>query len=159
MHLSYSIAYITWKYCYISSWVKVPLATLLYRERLSAVWCLHDDVMTRKGFSHYWPFEDFPHRGKCGALVFSLMLSRTSCWTSSHCNSVVHYDDVVMGTMASQITSLMIVYSTVYSTADQRKHQSSALLAFFAGNSPWTGEFPAQRASNAENVSIYDVIM
>ena len=35
-----------------------------------------------------------------------------------------------MGAMASQITSLTIVYSTVYSGADQRKHQSSASLAF-----------------------------
>ena len=35
-----------------------------------------------------------------------------------------------MGAMASQITSLTIVYSTVYSDADQRKHQSSASLAF-----------------------------
>ena len=35
-----------------------------------------------------------------------------------------------MGGIASQITSLMIVYSTVYSDADQRKHQSSASLAF-----------------------------
>ena len=35
-----------------------------------------------------------------------------------------------MGTMASQITSLTMVYSTVYSGADQRKHQGSALLAF-----------------------------
>ena len=35
-----------------------------------------------------------------------------------------------MGTMASQITSLTIIYSTVYSGADQRKHQSSASLAF-----------------------------
>ena len=38
-----------------------------------------------------------------------------------------------MGTMASQITSLTIVYSTVYSSADQRKHQSSASLAFVRG--------------------------
>ena len=35
-----------------------------------------------------------------------------------------------MGSMASQITSLTIVYATVYSGADQRKHQSSASLAF-----------------------------
>ena len=41
-----------------------------------------------------------------------------------------HYGDVIMGTMVSQITSLTIVYSTVYSGADQRKHQSSASLAF-----------------------------
>ena len=63
-----------------------------------------------------------------------------------------HYSDVIMGAMASQITSLTIVYSTVYSGTDQRKHQSSASLALVrgihrslcAGNSPGTGEFPAQ---------------
>ena len=38
-----------------------------------------------------------------------------------------------MGTVASQITSLTIVYSTVYSGADQRKYQSSAWLAFVRG--------------------------
>ena len=41
-----------------------------------------------------------------------------------------HYDDVTMSLMASQITSITIVYSAVYSGADQRKHQSSASLAF-----------------------------
>ena len=44
-----------------------------------------------------------------------------------------HDNDVIMGTMASQITSLVIVYSSVYSGADQRKHQSSASLAFMQG--------------------------
>ena len=44
-----------------------------------------------------------------------------------------HYCDVTMGAMASQITSLNIVYSTVHSGADQRKHQSSASLAFVRG--------------------------
>ena len=38
-----------------------------------------------------------------------------------------------MGAIASQITSLAIAYSTVYSDADQRKHQSSASLAFVWG--------------------------
>ena len=38
-----------------------------------------------------------------------------------------------MGTVAFQITSLTIVYSRVYSDADQRKHQSSASLAFVWG--------------------------
>ena len=56
-----------------------------------------------------------------------------------------------MGAIASQITSLTIVYSTVYADADQRKHQSSASLAFVRP----PGEFPAQMASNAENVSIW----
>ena len=44
-----------------------------------------------------------------------------------------HYGDVRMGAIASQITSLTIVYSIVYSDADQRKHQSSASLAFVRG--------------------------
>ena len=58
-----------------------------------------------------------------------------------------HYNEIIMGTIASQITSLTIVYSTVYSDTDQRKHQSSTPLV--------PGEFPAQMASYAENVSIW----
>ena len=56
-----------------------------------------------------------------------------------------HYNDVIMGKIASQITSLTIVYSTVYSDTDQGKHQSSASLAFVRGihrgpvNSPHKG--------------------
>ena len=60
-----------------------------------------------------------------------------------------------MSTMASQITSLMTVYSAVYSGTDQRKHQSSASLGLCEANSPVTGEFQTERASNAENVSIW----
>ena len=44
-----------------------------------------------------------------------------------------HYDDVIMIVIASQITTFTIVFSTVYSDADQRKHQSSASLAFVQG--------------------------
>ena len=51
--------------------------------------------------------------------------------------SGAHYADVMMDTMASQITSLTIVYSTVYSDIDQRKHQSSASLAFVGGIHRW----------------------
>ena len=47
--------------------------------------------------------------------------------------SNLHYTDIIMGTIASQITSLTIFYSTVYSDADQRKHQSSASVAFVRG--------------------------
>ena len=48
-----------------------------------------------------------------------------------------HYIDVIMTTMASQITCLTIVYSTVYTDADQRKHQSSSSLAFLWGIHRW----------------------
>ena len=64
-------------------------------------------------------------------------------WTNP--GPVHHYNDVIMNAVASQIIGLTIVYSTVYSGADQRKHQSSASLAFVRGihrrpmNSPHKG--------------------
>ena len=48
-----------------------------------------------------------------------------------------HYSEVIMSTMASQITVLAIFYSTVYSGANQRKHQSSASMAFVRGIHWW----------------------
>ena len=85
-------------------------------------------------------------------------------------NPWVHYADVIMTKMTSQITSLTVVYSTVYSDADQIKHQSSASLAFVWGihRDRWIPRtkgqlrgkcfhlmtssctFPAQRVSNSE---------
>ena len=59
-----------------------------------------------------------------------------------------------MGATVSQITSLTIVYSTVYSDADQRKKLKLRVTGLCARNVPGTGEFPAQMANNAENVSI-----
>ena len=59
-----------------------------------------------------------------------------------------------MGAIASQITSLTIVYSIFYSGADQSKKSKLRVTGLSVGNSPVIGEFPAQRASNAENVSI-----
>ena len=66
----------------------------------------------------------------------------------------LHYNGVIMTTIASQITSLTSVYSIVYSDADRKKHQSSTSLPL-CGEITGTGEFPAQRASYAENVSIW----
>ena len=66
-----------------------------------------------------------------------------------------HYNDVVMNAMVSQIAGVSIICSTVGLGADQRKHQSSASLTLFEGNSPVTDELHAQNASNAENVSIW----
>ena len=48
-------------------------------------------------------------------------------------SSKSHYSNVIMGAIASQITSLTIVYSTVHSGAHQRKHQSSVSLTFVRG--------------------------
>ena len=50
---------------------------------------------------------------------------------------MANHIDVIMGAIASQITSLTIVYSTIYSGADQNKHLSSASLAFVRGIHRW----------------------
>ena len=66
-----------------------------------------------------------------------------------------HYNDVIMGAMVSQITSLTIAYSTVYSRSRSKKTSKLRVTGLCEGNSPMTSEFPAQRASDAENVSIW----
>ena len=58
-------------------------------------------------------------------------------------------------TMTSQITSLAIVCSTVYSGKDERKHQSSASLAVVRWIHRCPVNSPSHRASKAENVSIW----
>ena len=64
-----------------------------------------------------------------------------------------------MSAMASQITSLTIVYSTVYSGAETNKTSKLRVSGLCERNSPVTGEVPAQRASNAEMFPFDDVIM
>ena len=95
-----------------------PMSLLLSWTRVSPIWILH------------WS-------------LFEL----TDITASTEYSAIYpnHYGDVIMGTIAPQIISLTIVYSTVYSGADQRKHQSSASLAFVRGihrgpvNSPHKG--------------------
>ena len=73
---------------------------------------------------------------------FSLV-SKYMCMTEvTNPNSWIHYSDVKIAAMASQITSLTIVYSTVYSGADQRKHHRSASLAFVRGIHRWPVNSP-----------------
>ena len=72
--------------------------------------------------------------------------------------SVTHYNDVIMIAMASQITSLTIVYPSVYSGANQRKHQSSASLAFVQGIHRWV-KSPHKGPVTRKMFSFDDVIM
>ena len=80
-----------------------------------------------------------------------------SRWQQYHrqwfCEHFCHYNDVIMSAMASQITSLTTVYSIVYSSTDERKTSKLRVIGLCVGNSPVTGEFPTQMASNVENVS------
>ena len=64
-----------------------------------------------------------------------------------------------MGTVASQITSLTIVYSTVYSDTDQRKHQNPASLAFVRGIHRWPVNSPHKWPVTRKMFPFDDVIM
>ena len=66
-----------------------------------------------------------------------------------------HYNDAVMGAMSSQITSLTIVCWTVYFRRRSKITSKLCITGLCEGNSPVPSEFPAQRASNVENVSIW----
>ena len=85
-------------------------------------------------------------------------LLATFYWKITHA-SYNHYSDVIVGAMASQITSLTIVYSTVYSGADQRKHQSSASLASVRGIHRWPVNSPHKGPVTRKMFPFDDVIM
>ena len=64
-----------------------------------------------------------------------------------------------MSALAFQITSFAIVYSTIYSVADQRKHQSSASLAVVRGIRRWTVNSPHKWPVTQKMFPFDDVIM
>ena len=70
-----------------------------------------------------------------------------------------HYNDVIIGAIMSQITSVTIAYSTVYSDADERKHQSSASLAFVWGIHRWPVTSPHKWPVTRKLFPFDDVIM
>ena len=71
----------------------------------------------------------------------------------------MHYHDVIMSTIASQITGILSVYSAVCSSADQRKHQSSASLVFVSGIRQWPVNSLHKGPVTQKIFSFYDVIM
>ena len=73
--------------------------------------------------------------------------------------SQLHYNDVIMSAMASQITGISIVCSTVGSDADQRKHLSSAALTFVRKIHLWPVTFPQKRTVTRKMFPFDDVIM
>ena len=75
------------------------------------------------------------------------------------CYMHMHYYDFIMSAIASQITSFTIVYSIVYSDADQRKLQSSASLAFVQGIHRWPGNSPHIWPVTRKMFPFDDVIM
>ena len=90
-------------------------------------------------------------------------LKSTECmcciFLAINCFELNHYNDVMMSPMESQITSLVIVYSTVYPGADQRNHQRSASLAFVQGIHRWPVNSPHKGSVSRKMFTFDDVIM
>ena len=72
---------------------------------------------------------------------------------------VTHYNDVIMSKMASQITGQTIVYSTVYSGTDERKHRSYTSLAFVRRIHRWPVNSPHKLPVTRKMLPFDDVIM
>ena len=85
--------------------------------------------------------------------------SSQSSHNCDHIMRVNHYNDVIMSAMASQITSPTIVIATICSGADQRKHQSSASLAFVREIHWWSVNSPHRRPVTRKMFLFDDVIM
>ena len=79
--------------------------------------------------------------------------------TSFEQSYTVNYGDVIMSAMASQITGVSMICSTVCSGADQRKHQSSAPLAFVRGIHRWPVNSPHKGPVTRKIFPFDDVIM
>ena len=77
------------------------------------------------GYNKSYPFHVW-----CGNVLCDILISICEITLEPLESNSSHYNDVIMGAIASQITSLTIGYSTIYSGADQRKHESSASLAW-----------------------------
>ena len=71
----------------------------------------------------------------------------------------LHYSEFIMGAIASQITSLTIVYSTINSGTDQRKLQSSSCLAFVRGVHRWPVNSPHKWIATPKMFPFDDVTM
>ena len=84
---------------------------------------------------HRWPVNS-PHKGPVTCKIFSfddVIMVHPVAAQPDILVIMIHYTDVIMSRLASQITSLTVVYTIVYSDADQRKYQSSASQAFVQG--------------------------
>ena len=119
--------------------------------------CILHYCLFVRGIHHSWM--DSPHNGPLIWNFDGSLIKESSCWwchdahLMNHIEKFVYqfnlpwfgnwneirllwyinYNDVTMDAMVSQIASLTIVYSIIYSSADQRKHQNSLSLAFVRG--------------------------
>ena len=87
------------------------------------------------------------------------VFSGVKFWSLVILHCCTHYSDVIMSLMMSQITDVLMVYSTVCSGTDQRKHQSFTQLAFVRRIHHWSVDSPHKGPLTRKMFSFDDVIM
>ena len=117
---------------------------------LENTWNHNNSHLQTRTFVPKCPF-DIMHIGSFNGLASNMQQSSTKI--------IDHYDDVIMTMLASQITSLTVVYSIVYSGVNQRKHQSSASLAFVREIHRGPVNFPHKWPVTRKMFPFDDVIM
>ena len=135
-------------------WINIKIQSYQYRKSHCG-----DKTILRPSYLH----NGISYTSKMTSLYWTRALDAFPCHRVIMCGTEndarlikgrTHYNDVIMDATASQITSLTIVYWTIYSGSDQRKHQRSASLAFVSPvNSPHKG------AVTRKMFSFDDVIM
>ena len=146
-------------------WRLESLTTLLIVQQL-----LHVNITSKKTKCPYYrPFVGRIHVTSGSPIKGPLMLkvyyfdrnyAESHSWGTRHFSDGLfyHYSDVIMGTVASPITSFTIVYSTVYSGKGERD-QSSASLAFVRGIHWWPVNSPHKGPVTRKMFPFDDVIM
>ena len=96
-------------------------------------------------------------------ITTTMLIYLIRCGLAMSCGAIdlgqQHYVDVIMSAMASQITSPTIVCSTVYSGANQRKHQKAASPAFVREIHRWPVTSPHKGPVSRKMCPFADVIM
>ena len=124
----------------------------------------HSQHLSRKTVEHCNTFERTFWHHLCLKLIWSSDVSNGSsciarCVLTVCLFNGIHSNDVIMGAITSQITSLTIVYSTVHPDTDQRKHQSSTSLAFVREIHRGPVNSPHKWPVTRKMFSFHDVIM
>ena len=124
----------------------------------------YDDVIKWKHFSRYWPFVRGIQRSPVAFIMTLLWCQifeapRQQYHKKSYNMEYLHYSDLIMSTIASKTIGVLIVYSTVCSGADQRKHQSSASLALVRGLHRWPVKSPPKGPVTRKIFPFDEIIM
>ena len=144
-------------------WYIMPLVHNISNCKVSVIKSLTTKWISVSGHQHFWcwgrnmPWKLSNYGWLCPG---SLCCQDISSRRTDLCRFTVgkRFSDVIMGSMVSQITSLTIVYSIVYSGAD-KKHQSSASMAFVWGIHQWPVNSPHKRPVTRKMVPFDDVII